>query len=648
MAGDGRPSPSRITPWALTCAISPRARVRVADRAEDTGGFRNAYRARKIGPRPPEDGRPWAVYLADEQQQFRLVGLDLDAGGPVAADQDRLRGWLHEAGLPHVVCASGPGGGRHVWLALAEPVPAEVVARMARALAHLLPSLDTAPLLNPYTGCLRPPGAPHRTSGTSQVLDGDLTVLTAPTITAAAFTAWIDRLPTPKPASRPADNPAAEIKVDAQGHPYLPGRRRALSARIQQRLDTPWTPERDASRDTAAILVAAARAHWRYEHIAALAQHAPGLESLRTHRADHDAAGHRPRRPRTPDERRARTQREWRRAVALAATTAPLRGDDDTFETRCTQVVDAVAALQRRADAAPGRWTRQGGPADRRVLDQLSRLALTAVDLDVEADIRRLAMATALGRETVRVALHRLTRDGCWITTGAPAQGVRAAHWQLPPTPPGLSTPFLDQGRSQGATRPQPARPGPRERRASWLAHLEHRCQLIHHDVHTHRSGLPPTAGLLHQQLRTADPAGLLELADRMGLDPLPLAQLLDRLGRLGLAEADTIGRWRRPTADHRDRAAHLLGATGTLADRAARYTLEREAWAWWRAELAWIGASAAVRRRHPDADQPPLPLSGRLGERGGYGPHPTSSTGRRDFAAALAHLRDRPAPRAA
>lgn len=643
-ADDGR-TPPHLKPaeaWALTCAITPRGRVRVAAVDPATGSYRNQYpTTASIGSRP-KPGRPWAVHLADSDGRFRLIGFDLDANGPVGADLDRLRGWLLAADLPHVVCASGPGGGRHVWLALSEPVAGALVARMARSLHNLLPSLDTAPLLNATAGCLRPPGAPHRIQGgSSTVLYGDLAVLTCPSITAAQLTAWVDSLaaaPEDGRGPRPSRGDVP-LPVDQHGRPYLPGQRRPLSTRIQQLLQTPWRSGQDASQATAAILAGAARAHWTYEHVAALMRHAPGLESLRTERAPHDPHGSRPRVPRTPRDRRSRATAEWKRAVEYVAATAPNEGDDETFLDRCGQVVDAVAAVQRRADASPGRWAQRGGASDRRVLDQLCRLVLTAVSLDVEADTRRIAMATAVGRETVRTALQRLAQDQ-WITRGIAAAGVHGAHWQLPTAPAGLSTTRMEVSRSQGATRPPDTHPGPRERRRSLLSHLDHRCSLVAHDVHTSSSGLPASAGLVHQALREIYGTTILELAELTAHQPHHLRQILDRLSCLGLAEQDPHGRWHRPEHDRRDRAAELLGCVGVTTDRAERYAIERQAWSWWRAELSWNGATKAVRRRTPGIDQLPLPLDGRFGQRGGFGPHPRRPTGRADFAAAIAEVR--------
>src|SRR4051794_6001443 len=168
--------------WALAAVLAARTgrgRVRVAD-LDAAGAALNAYRRESPVTGPPP-GRPYAVYLADADGEYWLLGCDLDSGrGPVREDLAELRALLDRAGLPHLVCASGPGEGRHVWIGLVEAVPAALVARLADALAARLPSLDTAPLRNPRTGCLRPPGAPHRLPGAVSILAGDPAVLIAP------------------------------------------------------------------------------------------------------------------------------------------------------------------------------------------------------------------------------------------------------------------------------------------------------------------------------------------------------------------------------------------------------------------------------------------------------------------------------------
>src|SRR3954471_15226085 len=192
--------------WSRAAALAARTgrgRVRAAD-LDATGAARNAYRREIPGAGPPPH-RPYAVYLADAAGGYRLLGLDLDSGrGPVGEDLAELRSLLDRAGLPHLVCASGPGGGRHVWIGLAEAVPAPEVARLADALAARLPSLDTGPLRNPATGCLRPPGAPHRLTGAARILTGDPAVLIAPRVGRIQLRRLLDLLgPAPAGDVRP-------------------------------------------------------------------------------------------------------------------------------------------------------------------------------------------------------------------------------------------------------------------------------------------------------------------------------------------------------------------------------------------------------------------------------------------------------------
>ena len=146
-----------------------------------------------------EPAQPWAVYLAGTDRRFRLLCFDLDAksagSAPAAArDADVLCGLLHDVGLDAVVCESGPTGGRHVWTALAESVDAETVATLARLARHVCPSLDLSPLSNAATGCVRPPGAPHRAGGRSTVLSGVLDALTSPTGTAEQVRRLVEAL----------------------------------------------------------------------------------------------------------------------------------------------------------------------------------------------------------------------------------------------------------------------------------------------------------------------------------------------------------------------------------------------------------------------------------------------------------------------
>ncbi len=150
---------------------------------------------------------------------------------------------------------TGPTGGRHVWVALSQPAAPDV-ARLARALARLLPSLDTAPLANPRTGALRPPGAPHRLTGASQVLAGRPAGLLAATATTAQLLTLAGLVEQAAPDSA-GTSASRAVGRDAAGHPHLLGEHRPLPRAARAALDRPMPAEADASAVLATVLAGA-------------------------------------------------------------------------------------------------------------------------------------------------------------------------------------------------------------------------------------------------------------------------------------------------------------------------------------------------------------------------------------------------------
>lgn len=120
------------------------------------------------------------------------------------------------------------------------------------------------------------------------------------------------------------------------------------------------------------------------------------------------------------------------------------------------------------------------------------------------------------------------------------------------------------------------------------------------------------------------------------GCDSDLLISVLSRLQWSGLIVMSRDG-WRRRPTDIRRAAAIRLGVDGRLKDRAHRYALERELWAWWKAEEAWM---CAPRRAHPTRRPGPgqLALVPELGTHI-YGVHPRTIEGRMDWAAARAEI---------
>ncbi|WP_297742957.1 hypothetical protein [uncultured Tessaracoccus sp.] len=609
--------------WEFTHAVSPRPVVRVAT-VDSHGEVLNQYVSqRAITDDKP--AQPWAVYLADTDRCFRLLAFDLDAkttGSAAAAarDADTIAGLLDDAGLTAVVCESGPGGGRHVWTALAEPADPESVATLARLARHLCPTLDIAPLSNPATGCVRPPGAPHRSGGCSTVLSGDTRALTSPTGTRAQVIALVEHLAQLVDATAHTHtlDQHRPLPVDEHGRLYLPGPRRPLPAASAAALYEDAACG-DASAVLWRVLLGAASARWRYTDIAALADHSPGLEHVRTWRDRGD------RRPRTRTDAERVLRRQWDKAVRHVATSGRQIGDDPTFDARADAIAAHVRHIQTRADAAPGRWTRGGGPADRRILDALCLLGLQALQTCVEADIRRLALMTGIGRETARTALLRLADDG-WITRAAAATGPHGATWSIDPHDSFHKD--ADRARSQADPRPEGA--GAAER-TTLLHTLTQRLHDATHDLFTPSPGLGPHAGNLYANT-TTQPQTLSQLARATGESPEALNQVLTTLTAIGVLQRDHIG-WRRGRTDQRDRAAQRLGVDGRLTQRAHRYALERELWAWWQAEETWMRSPKRLHPKHrPGPGQ--LALLPGIGTNT-YGAHPRKADGRADYRAA-------------
>ena len=583
-------------PWALTARVSPRHEVRVAA-VDDSGRPINSYTsfAPLYGPCP---ALPWAIWLTDEHRMFQLLAFDLDAGrGDAVRDCARLTGWLRSIHLEHTVAVSGPSGGRHVWLSLAEPAPPQLVAHLAHLAKRLLPSLDVSPLLNPATGCVRPPGAPHRAGGASTVLAGPEPVL-RPAVRiedlerfAAVLTGQVDDLTIPAPAVMPSS--AAALPRDVEGYPYLPGPHRALP-RGSARALAAVPVDGHADGVAFAVLLGAVRAHWRYADVLAVLDQ-PGMEHFRTERSP--TAGQ-PRRPRRPHEQRERLGRQWRRAVDQVLTDSPRRAiaDDPTFGPRAAQIAAQVTAVQTRADASKARWITRTGPGARRVLDALCLLAAQALTVTVEADQRRLATMTGLGRETVRNRLADLAEGGD-ITLAVPASGVHGHTWTLTvpthlPVQSGYPQPS-DTTWSQGVPPPPLGAPSSTDPRMLLIDQLNRKLLDQAHDVFT-VAGLGHAAGQVYAHL-SSDYVTVTELAEVTGRSFEDTGAELGAMRAAGLILRKGAG-WRRPVRDRRTPAAKRLDVFGILAARRQLYELERALWAWWLDELEWM----KLPRSHP------------------------------------------------
>lgn len=616
--------------WELTRQLSPRSHVRVAA-VDAYGNITNEYPPPTAATAGGVPASTWAMPLTDPDWLYRFICFDLDVShGRAHVDAGRLTLWLYDLGIPHLVAESGPSGGRHVWIGLQEGVSAELVHQLGALAQRLLPTLDLSQWNNASTGSIRPPGAPHRDGGHSHIIEGHIGVLTDPTVTRGDVVQLRDLLlelagPLPEPLHAAATR---KVELDDAGQPVI-----VTPARVTFR---PTRADGDASAILASAIARCFHAGMTFEQVLAIAPENSAFVHAFTERT---SAGRRT--PRSAQSTQKILERQWARVTRwVHATPTAFTATDPDFEARAAATVALVDALQGRANASPGRWSRHGaGPhqsagtgryTDRLVLDALCFLALQAVSGLVEASARTLSQITGAGRETCRTALQRLQEDG-WVDLDTPAEGVRAAKWRLRD----LSTARIDLDRSQVV--PPPDLLSAAALRKLHLENLGERLQLTRHDVFAAPHSLGRTTGRVYAALRGLELPDLTEISRSTSLSAPTVRRSLRALTRYQLADT-TEGFWQR-APDIRDRVAGVLGVAGYLEDRERRYSAEREAWAWWQAELEHRRAPRGRRRRRRHSTQ--LGLLTLAGSPPEFPIHPRRRDGRADFAAALELVRE-------
>jgi hypothetical protein len=208
-------------------AVAACGRIRVSKNYRD---YRRAFE-RNLDPRqrPTE---PAAVRTYDATGETRCVAFDLDckkgaSRGAVLRDCERLTNWLIEAGCSYLIDES-PSGGRHVYVFLEQPQSFADVAPMAKSLksSSQLPTFDIGPLVNMSEGCIRPPGAAHRTGGHQRLVTPLPAALSAVTrrTSPASWSAFLALIPQPAPSPQVTDLylPAREAAAAGQRLPLTP------------------------------------------------------------------------------------------------------------------------------------------------------------------------------------------------------------------------------------------------------------------------------------------------------------------------------------------------------------------------------------------------------------------------------------------
>lgn len=157
---------------ALAALVAGSGYMRFATRA---GKYPRPSNAPKITGTLPR--RPAAVMLHGSDGCVSTLCLDLDtskaAQSIVDADAAAIGELLTACGLRYVADHS-PSGGRHIYVPLVNRLAHAAARELVDALATRFVSLDPSPHQNITEGCIRPPGAPHKSGRGYQVLDTPL------------------------------------------------------------------------------------------------------------------------------------------------------------------------------------------------------------------------------------------------------------------------------------------------------------------------------------------------------------------------------------------------------------------------------------------------------------------------------------------
>lgn len=568
---------SRDLPFAQVVAWSPRG-VAGVDRR---GAHRYADRC-ALADIPA--GCPWTLHLTDTDGRFWLLGFDFDdhdghQAQEVGRDVATLARWCNNQNVPYLVCASGGGAGRHVWIRLTAPAGADMVAGMARGLRQLLSTLDITPLCNPTSGMLRAPGSPHRSGGAStplpdrgRTIAGQLAHASAGTSpdVVDALAAWAGTHTTTNGGDTDSRSVTVTKQVRGIDHTRqkLTGPTRPLPEQAQKLADTPLADTTDASPIARTILLHMAHRRWALADVLTAADTMPGLVHL-THQRRRHGTG-RTRRARPGDYIR----RQWADALDAAAH-YPTSNTPDR-----EPIDDTLTAALHAAHQDPQLAAGTRGAALRIVYYALITVARQARSLEVDLSIRRWALACGMTKSSLHRYLQLLLTTG-WIIRTHIGAGTQADTYRLVlPADNSVPSPGVEVPGTQRYTPP-----------AGWglptgLAGVEAR--LAHHrrDVWTD-GGLGLAAAEVHAALLDgADYWDCGELAEVIGFDRDVTESLVAAL-----------------RADHLVFSSHLEGVdvdemyaaaakrhrvTGVLEARRRWYEAESVAWAWWCDELAW------------------------------------------------------------
>jgi hypothetical protein len=583
--------------WAVAGGGRAAGRVRVS---RDGGRTYPLSRERDLGGHVPD--QPAAVLLYDATGRARCLAADLDVGrgGPQQVDQDLTRlTELIERCAGRCFTDRSPSGGRHLYLPLAEPIDFVEMRAVLRALSVLLPSLDIAPAVNLHGGCLRPPGARHK-SGGWQRLDGLLSAAQAiadcpnpPAVWAALVAALRPQLDANRPI--PAD-PSLQLPPQAAGgtgakqrgaHQLAaarPGGRRPLRSAVLSiaecgAYDPATYPTPSQARQ--AVHAAAAASGWTYPDIVTELETGnwPGLWSFYGRYADRHRrealagdwiAAHSYAKQLTPQDSPDPAARKPPAPIGMGhvhrSATSPLRTQRGVETNSHTATTTSICreAPERSADLDGHAWLltwrtavqlgeaeRYPGPVGhvrRLLLRALGNAAIRSGRRHVRCGTRSYAIAIGRARSTVGSALRELSDEpDPYLTLLVAGRGLAADLYEL-------RIPDTYSERASAT----PWRPGRIEALLPVFRVL----------------GTP--AGFVYELLDSG-PQSSWTLAAAALLGRSTTCAALSELAANGLAIKSPAG-WTRGSADPAT-AAHTLGADQLVTDQVEAYRADRRSW---------------------------------------------------------------------
>ena len=544
-----------MDPWALTRELSVRDTIRVYTRT--AGAYTNTTRETSMSKQPLD---PWAMYLAwGNTYQYLVFDIDNHTNNPEQAIKDvtGLRELLDAHGIEYVLCSSSANGGYHIWVALLDSISAQLARDIALTARRVYPSVDPTCMLNPTTGCVRPPLSPHWKKGASRILTGDLNALLEPRVSEQQILDLLDSLNSLSQALPATDTPHDKQTgqyVDQHGLPFIPGTLRPLSPAAISALNTPVSPTTDTSARLYQITLAAVRAHWTYSQYTDYIdthEQLPGLMHAFT-RNNHGTRI--PRDSKGANSMRSVIARMWRKAyTTITSRSTQFTGSDSEFLHRSqttTHTIENIVAWNMTRHL-----TGTGQATDQRVLNTLSLFALQAHRLTIQADSRRIALTCGISRQAASTSLKRLMSQGL-ISLTRKAEGRQAHTYTIHTTKNSTNTRLTVSQRSNLDTSEYAPTPDTLTTiRHTLITMLTQWLTITSHDACTYH-GIGLRQG---NQLATTH------------LEHPVKPQYLDQLARQHHCE-------------------------GTTAAREATYTLERALWAWWTQELTYLTAPLSTR----------------------------------------------------